>query len=99
VKCNLSWKQPGSDDPRSAKDGNLGEVFSALEVVQGLLYSSVSKGLKGANDSGTSGGNNTQSGDASRTSGTPAQQTGVAGSVAVNAFAVMAVAFMAVLNC
>jgi mannan endo-1,6-alpha-mannosidase len=99
VKCSLSWKQPGAEEPISAKDGNLGEVFSALEAVQGLLYSSVSKDLKGANGSGTFGGNNTQSGDASRTSGTPAQQTGAAGSVAVNAFAVMAVAFMAVLNC
>jgi mannan endo-1,6-alpha-mannosidase len=99
VACSLTWTQPVTEAQLSAKDGNIGEVFSALEVVQGLLYSSVSKGLQGANGSGTSGGNGTQNGDASRTSGTPSQTTGAAGSVAANAFAVIAIAFAASLIC
>jgi mannan endo-1,6-alpha-mannosidase len=97
VACSLTWTQPVAGMQLSAKDGNIGEVFSALEVVQGLLYSSVSKDLNVANGSNTSGGNNTKGGDASRTSGVPSQSTGAAGSVAVNGFAVIAVAFAAAL--
>jgi mannan endo-1,6-alpha-mannosidase len=99
VACSLTWTQPMAELQMSAKDGNIGEVFSVLEVVQGLLYPSVSKGLKVANGSGTSGGNNTQGADVSRTSGAPSQSTGAAGSFAVNAFAVIAVAFAAALVC
>jgi mannan endo-1,6-alpha-mannosidase len=98
TECSLSWKH--SDSSASARDGNLGEVYNALEVVQGLLYPSVSKGLKSVNASGAFGGNKTQNGGASNTSsiGTP-QSTGAAGSVAVNTMAVLAVAFAAALNC
>jgi mannan endo-1,6-alpha-mannosidase len=101
AECSLSWVDAKSKNGgASAKDGNLGEVYNALEVIQGLLYPSVSKGLKGAAGSGTTGGNITQNGGASNTSGSSApQQTGTAGSVAVNIVAVLAVAFAAALNC
>jgi mannan endo-1,6-alpha-mannosidase len=98
TECSLSWKH--SDSSASAKDGNLGEVYNALEVVQGLLYSSVSKGLMSANSSGTTRANNTQKGGASNTSSTSApQNTGAASSVAVNVMAILAVALVAALNC
>jgi mannan endo-1,6-alpha-mannosidase len=98
--CSLSWENPESKwTTASAKDGNLGEVFSALEIVQGLLYPSA-KALNTAKGSGGVSGNGTQSGGASKSSGSGApQHTGAAGSMAVSLAAVLAVAFAAALNC
>jgi mannan endo-1,6-alpha-mannosidase len=82
----------------SATEGNLGEVFNALEVVQGLLYPSA-KGLKSAKVAGATAGNSTQNGGASTTSGVGApQHTGAAGSVVASLTAVLAVALAAMLS-
>jgi mannan endo-1,6-alpha-mannosidase len=45
--CPLGWTADSKWESASAKDGNLGEVFNALGVVQGLLYPSA-KALKTA---------------------------------------------------
>ena len=102
TECSLSWADPDSKwESASAKDGNLGEVFNALEIVQGLLYPSA-KGLKTANGagSGNGSGNGTQSGGASRTSGSGApQQTGAAVSITASFTMVLAGVFAVVLIC
>jgi mannan endo-1,6-alpha-mannosidase len=82
----------------SAKDGNLGEVFNALGVVQGLLYPSA-KALKtaGGVKAGASG---TTGGAANGTTGANApQNTGAAGTFAASITAVFVVAFAAALSC
>lgn len=104
--CSLSWaysKTNGEGLP--AKDGNIGEVYAALEVIQGLLYPTV-KGLKSAKGSGsasgssTSAGNSTQNTGASRASGAAVpQNTGAAGSVVASMTAVLAVAAAAAWSC
>jgi mannan endo-1,6-alpha-mannosidase len=98
--CGLSWENPESKWPTaSAKDGNLGEVFNVLEIVQGLLYPSA-KALNTAKVSGGGNASGTQSGGASNSSGSGSpQQTGTAGSIAVSSTAVLAVVFAALLSC
>lgn len=99
VKCSLSWTQPDSMEKATASDGNLGEVFSALTIVQSLLFSKA-KPLA-SNGTGTGAGDNeTQSGDASGTSGAEVpKETGAAGTIAASVTAVLAVAFAAALSC
>ncbi|KAF2465009.1 glycoside hydrolase, partial [Lindgomyces ingoldianus] len=46
VKCDLKWYGEDSN-MTSVKDGGLGEVFGALEVVQALLYPQAEAGAKG----------------------------------------------------
>ena len=104
VSCKLSWADANSEwESASAKDGNLGEVFDALEVVQALLYPQA-KALATASgngqSSGSGSGNATQSGGASGTSSTASpQSTGSAGTIAVSVTAVLAAAFAAALIC
>jgi mannan endo-1,6-alpha-mannosidase len=98
--CSLSWADPKSKWPtKTVKDGNLGEVFNALEIVQGLLYPSATA-LRTAKGTGGISGNGTQSGSASKVSGTGAvQPTGAAGTIAAGFSMIMVVAFMAVFSC
>jgi mannan endo-1,6-alpha-mannosidase len=100
TECSFSWADPNSKwRSASAKDGNLGEVYDVLEIVQGLLSPSA-KGLKGVNASGSGNSNSTQNGTASKTSGSGApQHTGVASSIATSFTAILAAAFAAVLSC
>ncbi|KAH7392311.1 glycoside hydrolase [Phaeosphaeria sp. MPI-PUGE-AT-0046c] len=94
-KCS-SWAAASKGGRKTAADGNIGEVFSALEVIQGLLYPSA-KGMITAN--GSSGGNMTQNGGASSVSGTGAPQaTGAAASIASSMMAVFAIAFATALS-
>ncbi|KAF1840353.1 glycoside hydrolase family 76 protein [Cucurbitaria berberidis CBS 394.84] len=100
VSCNLSWIHGESKWSVSAKDGNLGEVFGALEVVQALLYPQA-KALATGNGkgSGSNAGNGTKSGGASGTSGAVSpQSTGSAGTIAASITAVIAVAFSVALS-
>lgn len=96
-KCSMSWADANSKwESDTAADGNIGEVFSALEAVQGLLYPSA-KALMTAN--GSIAGNSTQNGNPSGVSGTGApQSTGAAASVASSMTAVFAIAFVAALS-
>jgi mannan endo-1,6-alpha-mannosidase len=103
--CRLSWADPNSMwETATATDGNIGEVYAALEVVQALLYPSA-KGLKRTSGSATAGidnaaGNATQSAGASGASGAAASQnTGAAGSVVASMTAVLVVTFAAMLSC
>jgi mannan endo-1,6-alpha-mannosidase len=96
--CPLGWTADSKWESASAKDGNLGEVFNALGVVQGLLYPSA-KALKtaGGVKAGASG---TTGGAANGTTGTNApQNTGAAGTFAASITAVFVVAFAAALSC
>jgi mannan endo-1,6-alpha-mannosidase len=102
-QCSLSWTADNDTDWEwaTATDGNIGEVYAALEVIQGLLYP-FAKGLKGASASSSTGnaiGNSTQSAEASGVSGagTP-QNTGAAGTLVASTTAVLVVAFAAVLS-
>ncbi|KAF2029972.1 mannan endo-1,6-alpha-mannosidase [Setomelanomma holmii] len=95
--CSLSWADADSKwEQASASDGNLGEVYDALEVVQGLLYPSA-KSLQTANGGGSSSSSSaTQSGGASRSSGASSpQNTGAAGTIAVSLISVLVVAIAA----
>lgn len=95
-KCSMSWASVGSWESETAANGNIGEVFSALEVVQSLLYVSA-KEIVTAN--GSSAGNTTQTGSPSGVSGTGAPQaTGAAALVASSMLAVFAIAFAAALS-
>jgi mannan endo-1,6-alpha-mannosidase len=98
-KCSLSWSNTTSKwEAGTASEGNLGEVYDALEVVQGLLYP-VSKGLRTANGTTSGTGNSTQNGGASGTpSGNPPQQTNSAGSVVSSIIVVFAVALATALS-
>lgn len=80
-ECKLGWTEATSKwEANSAKDGNLGEIFNAMEVVQVLLY----PGAK-ALVSASGAGNGTQGGKPSPTnSGAPPQNTNAAGSVGVS---------------
>jgi mannan endo-1,6-alpha-mannosidase len=96
--CRLGWTMDSEWESASAKDGNLGEVFNALEVVQGLLYPSA-KALKSAGD-GTAGASGTTGGAANGTTGARGpQSTGAAGTIAASVTAVLAVALAAALSC
>lgn len=90
VACKASWNGGSASDSsaRVSKEGTLSETFSALEVIQGLLY-------KNAPASKTGSGNNaTQSGTA-----VPPQQSGnSAGSMTVSLSAVLAVAMLVAFN-
>ena len=95
VQCKLSWSDANSAwEAGSAKDGNLGEVFNVLEVVQGLLYKS-SKPLATGNETttGSVSVNATQSGGAAAP-----EHTGSAGTIAASVTAVLAMAFAAALS-
>lgn len=76
--CKLSWTDASAyQESATASNGNLGEVFNALEVVQALLWPS-SKQVQGV-----VGGNATQSASPSgSTTGAKApQSTGAAGKI------------------
>jgi mannan endo-1,6-alpha-mannosidase len=97
IQCALIWNRD-----EDAGTGDLSSLFSALEVVQGLLYPSA-KALATANEATngpTAVGNATQNAGASGTSraGAP-EKTGAAGMVAGSVTAVLAVAFAAALSC
>lgn len=95
-KCALRWTVGVKDGGETAASGYIGEVFAALEAVQGLLYPSA-KALNRA--SGNSTGNSTQNAGPSGASGSGAPQaTGSAASVASSMMAVFAVAFAAMLS-
>ncbi|KAI4683361.1 uncharacterized protein J4E88_004536 [Alternaria novae-zelandiae] len=97
VKCSHSWDH--ADSLETASDGNLGEVFSALAVVQSLLFSKAKPLASNGTEAGD-GDNATQSGDASGTSGAEVpKETGAAGTIAASVTAVLAVAFAAALSC
>jgi mannan endo-1,6-alpha-mannosidase len=98
--CGFSWADPKSKWPTATvKDGNLGEVFNALEIVQGLLYPSA-KALRTAKGAGGGNSSGTQSGSASKVSGSgAAQPTGGAGTMVASFSAIMMVALAAVLSC
>ncbi|KAH7371593.1 glycoside hydrolase [Pyrenochaeta sp. MPI-SDFR-AT-0127] len=105
VSCRLDWTDGESKwESASAKKGNLGEVFGALEVVQALLYPQAkpllaSGGASGGKD-GSGSGNTTQSAGPSGVSGASVpQSTGSAGTIAASVTAVMVVAFAAALSC
>jgi mannan endo-1,6-alpha-mannosidase len=97
VKCSLAWANPdgGNWTAASASNGNMNEVFDALQVVQGLLFSP-------ATSNGTGSGNGdsaTQKDSASGTSGAGApKETGAAVTIAVSIKMVLAVAFAAALS-
>jgi len=102
-QCSLSWTADNNTDWEwaTATDGNIGEVYSALEVMQGLLYP-FAKGLKGSsasNSAGNATSNSTQGARASASSGagTP-QNTGAAGALVASTTTVLVVAFAAVLS-
>jgi mannan endo-1,6-alpha-mannosidase len=104
-ECSLSWDPDTDWNAFTATEGNIGEVYAALEMIQGLLYPTA-KGLKSAKGAGgasgpaNSAGNSTQSAGASGASGAGApQNTGAAGSVAASMAAVLAAAAAAVLSC
>ncbi|KAL6711701.1 hydrolase 76 protein [Coniothyrium glycines] len=98
IQCSLSWADEDSKwETASAKDGNLGEVFGALAVVQGLLYKS-SKPV--ATSNGTTSGST--SNNATQSTGTGAAapaNTGSAGRVATSLITVLIMAVVAVLSC
>lgn len=100
VRCPLNWTDVRAGwESAGASDGNLGEVFNALEVVQGLLYP-FATGLKRANGTGVGGGNSTQNGGVSGAVGAELpESTGGAGTVAVSVMAAFGVAFAAALSC
>ncbi|KAH4179144.1 mannan endo-1,6-alpha-mannosidase [Parastagonospora nodorum] len=102
-QCSLSWTADNDTDWEwaTATDGNIGEVYAALEVMQGLLYP-FAKGLKGASASSSANnatGNSTQGAEASGVSGagTP-QNTGAAGTLVASTITVFAVAFAVMLS-
>lgn len=100
VSCSLSWAVDNISKPLTAKDGNLGEVFSSLEAVQALLYPQAKALLKSDGANGTERSNATQSAGASGTSGPASpQNTGSAGTIVGSITAVLAVAFAAALCC
>lgn len=87
ISCRLSWTDSNSKwESATAKAGNLGEVFAALEVVQGLLYPQAKAVATNTGQrSGSSSGNATQSGDASGTSSsTSPQHTSLAVTIPVS---------------
>lgn len=95
-KCALRWTDRLKDFASTAADGNIGEVYAALEAVQGLLGPSA-KALNTGN--GSTAGNSTQNGGPSGASGSGAPQaTGAAASVVSSMVAVFAIAFAAVLS-
>jgi mannan endo-1,6-alpha-mannosidase len=98
--CGFSWADPESEwSAATVKDGNLGEVFNALEIVQGLLYPSA-KALRSVKGAGSGNGSATQSGSASKASSSgPAQATGAASTTVASFSAMMLIAFAAVLSC
>ena len=101
VSCKFSWAESDSQwETASAKDGNLGEVFDALEVVQALLYPQAKAIVSGdGQGSGSGNGDATQSGGASGTSGAASpQQTGAAGTTVASITAAFAVVFAVVLS-
>lgn len=98
VSCKLSWKADSSGKSASAKDGNLGEVFNAMEVVQALLYPQA-KALATASSTGQTSGNATQSGNPSGVLGAPVpQNTNAAGTLAASVTSALVVAFTAAMS-
>lgn len=98
VKCSLAWANPDGSNwtAASAGDGNLNEVFDALQVVQGLLFSQATSNKTGV----AKGDSGTQKGGASGTSGAEApKETGAAGTIAASVTMVLAMAFAAALSC
>jgi mannan endo-1,6-alpha-mannosidase len=100
IQCGLVWDGPmGKAD---AGAGDLSTGFSALEVVQGLLWPGA-KSLQtesGSGEDGGNGGSETQNAGANGTSGAAVpEKTGAAGVVVGSVTAVLAVAFAAALSC
>lgn len=95
-KCALRWTVGLKDFAASAADGNMGEVFAALEAVQGLLGPSA-KAMNTAN--GSTGSDSTQNAGPSGASGSGAPQaTGAAASVASSMTVIFAIACLAALS-
>ncbi|EMD63674.1 hypothetical protein GGP41_005683 [Bipolaris sorokiniana] len=98
VACSLSWVDPESRwEHNTASGGNLGEVFSAMEVVQGLLYSQTK--IQGSNATGSpvENGEGSKPSDGAGPEGTDA--TGTAGTMTASITVVLAAAFAAALLC
>lgn len=94
VKCKLSWTDVDSEwESASAKDGNLGEVFDALAVVQALLYKNAAP-MATSNETTTVGGTN-----ATTSGGSAApESTSSSSKTAFSFTAILAMMFAAVLN-
>ncbi|XP_014561378.1 glycoside hydrolase family 76 protein [Bipolaris victoriae FI3] len=98
VACSLSWvDQESMWEYNTASDGNLGEVFSAMEVVQGLLYSQTK--IQGSNVTGSpvEEGEASKPSDGAGSEGTGA--AGAAGTMTASITVVLAAAFAAALLC
>jgi mannan endo-1,6-alpha-mannosidase len=98
VACSLSWvDQESMWEYNTASDGNLGEVFGAMEVVQGLLYSQTK--IQGSNATGSSveDGKASKPSDGAGSEGTGA--AGAAGTMTASVTVVLAAAFAAALLC
>jgi len=94
VRCASSWAGGFNEsDAATARDGNLGEVFSAMEAIQSLLYSSAKTSEPNVTDD-SADKNSTENGGA----GTP-EKAGGARTRAAGITAVLAVAFAAALMC
>ncbi|KAH6861269.1 putative glycosyl hydrolase [Alternaria alternata] len=99
VQCSLDWANSteGMWEAADASDGNLNEVYDALQAVQGLLFSQTTP--PNVTSSGN-GDNATQKVGASGTSGAGApKETGAAGTIAASVTMVLAMAFAAALSC
>lgn len=97
VACGLDWSTTnnGTYERRTAADGNLGEVLSALSAIQALLWPTIDP--NGTIESLSP--NTTASGSPSGTSGNGAQHTGAGATLAASFTFVMAIAFAAALGC
>ncbi|KAF2202831.1 mannan endo-1,6-alpha-mannosidase [Delitschia confertaspora ATCC 74209] len=86
LSCTHEWQPEAAQGKHTIVSGKLGEVFAALEVVQGLLYPKASIVAKGTTPTGSSNPSSTLSSSGTvSASGTPsgsvvpAQGTGTAG--------------------
>lgn len=95
AECNFAWANATSNwDTASATNGNLGEMFNALEVVQGMLYPSA-KALKRADGVPSGNVNASGTGIETQSAGTP-QHTGAATPVAASVSVIIIGAFAVV---
>ncbi|KAF2821627.1 glycoside hydrolase [Ophiobolus disseminans] len=69
MECSFAWANATvTGDSATAKDGNLGEIFNALEMVQGLLYPSA-KALNTVNGTVSGKGNGNETGNGGKIEG------------------------------
>lgn len=82
TRCGKKWYEE-NDDAEDVEDGGLGEILSALEVVQGLLYSDAKDWIAGNETATPTGTSNPSASGTGAPSGTgtaeAASSTGAAG--------------------